>query len=890
MFRIGFLFLAYLAVPAFAALGAQTSRQLQTTTVADLAFATPSLSTLVTAVTTADLTQAFSDPEATLTVFAPDDDAFGGLPAGLLQALLTPGFKKHLTEILFFHVFADAGVLSSAIAATQNIVMVNGESLTVNKSDTAITVTTTAGQTATVTTVDVEGSNGVVHIIDGVLAPSSIGATVIDLGAKYSTLLSLIATAGLEETLAAGGPLTLFAPTNTAFEALDATTVDFLTTADGAADLAFILTYHVIRGSMTSDLVVDEAVATALQGQKVTLSVEGGTVMVNDATVVDPDMLAFNGVAHGIDRILMPGTLFAVADATESLSFFVAAVTAAGLMDSLRSSESLTVFAPDNDAFGALPAGFLQALLTPGFKKHLQEILLFHVYADGALLVSELAVTQEVEMLNVEMLAVSNTDTAITVTTTAGQTAVVTMADLEGSNGVMHIIDGVLAPSSIGASVIDLGAKYSSLLSVIAVLELEEALAGGPFTLFAPTNTAFAALDADTVTLLASADGRQMLVSILTHHVINGSVTSDLVVDGAMATTEQGGQVTFSVDGGTVMVNDATVIDPDMLAVNGVAHGIDRILMPPWVTIGDLAVATKSLSSLKWAVTAAGLVDALNDPRAFFTLLAPDNDAFGALPAGLLQALLTPGFKKHLQEILLFHVYADGAFMVSALAATQEVEMSNGERLTINSSDTAVTVATTAGQTAMVTLADLEGSNGVMHIINDILIPSSIGATVIDLGAKYSILLSLIARAGLEEALAGGPFTLFAPTNTAFEALDAATVDFLTSDDGAVMLNSILEYHVVSGSATSDMVMNDMTVATVQGDMVTFMVEGGTVKVNDATVVVADMLAFNGVTHGIDKVLMPPDSMAPSNVPASGGFALKASLSAFFTAALAIAL
>jgi transforming growth factor-beta-induced protein len=582
MFRIGSLFLASIAVPAFAALGTRTSRQLQPTTVVDLAVTTPSLSTLVTAVTTAELATALSNPDATFTVFAPDNDAFGTLPEGLLDALLTLGFKAHLTAILLYHVFADAAVLSSALAATQDITMLNGEVLTVAASDTGVTVTTTAGQTATVTTADVEGSNGVVHIIDGVLVPSSIGATVIDLASDYSTLLSLIAVAGLEEALA-GGPFTLFAPTNTALAVLDATVVEFLTSAAGAANLADILTYHVVSGSVTSDLVVDGAMAPTLQGSTITFSV-GDTVMVNDATVVMADMLAFNGVTHGIDKLLVPfaDTIADIAVDTPSLSTLVVAAVTVGPPTALTDpAATTTAFPPSNDAFGALPDGLLDTLLTPGFKAHLTEILLYHIFADAIVLSSALAATQDITMLNGEVLTVAASDTGVTVTTTAGQTATVIMADLQGSNGVMHIIDGVLVPSSIGASVIDLGSDYSTLLSLVTRAGLEETLMGGPFTLFAPTDTAFGALAPETVTLLTSDEGAAMLASILTYHVVSGSVTSDMVMNDMSVATVQGAEITFTVDMGSVMVNDATVVMADMLAFNGVTHGIDKILMPP---------------------------------------------------------------------------------------------------------------------------------------------------------------------------------------------------------------------------------------------------------------------------------------------------------------------
>ena len=306
----------------------------------------------------------------------------------------------------------------------------------------------------------------------------------------------------------------------------------------------------------------------------------------------------------------------------------------------------------------------------------------------------------------------------------------------------------------------------------------------------------------------------------------------------------------------------------------------------------ELAVATDSLSTLVTAVTTAELATALSTADATYTVFAPDNDAFAGLPDGLLTALLTGGFKKHLIEILLYHVYADGAVLSTDLAATQDITMMNGEVLTVASSDAGVTVTTTAGETATVTTADVVGTNGVVHIIDGVLVPSSIGASVIALGDDYSTLLSLITRAGLDETLMGGPYTLFAPTNTAFAALDTETVDFLTSDAGAAMLASILTYHVVSGSVTSDMVMNDMMVATVQGAEITFTVDSGSVMVNDATVVMADMLAFNGVTHGIDMVLLPPadESMAPTMAPGSGSLAVGASLSAVFAAVMAVAL
>jgi transforming growth factor-beta-induced protein len=212
---------------------------------------------------------------------------------------------------------------------------------------------------------------------------------------------------------------------------------------------------------------------------------------------------------------------------------------------------------------------------------------------------------------------------------------------------------------------------------------------------------------------------------------------------------------------------------------------------------------------------------------------------------------------------LTYHLFLGGALSSADLAATQDITMLNGEMLTLTKADTTVTVTTISGQAITVITADLEGTDGVVHIVDGVLVPSSIGASVIDLGSDYSTLLSLIA--------AGGPFTLLAPTNDAFAVLDTATVDFLTSTAGAMTHTSILTYHVISGSVTSDMLMSGMMVKTVEGCEVTFMVGMVSVMVNDAAVVMADMLAFNGVTHGIDMILMPPAaSMAPTMAPVGG--------------------
>ena len=123
---------------------------------------------------------------------------------------------------------------------------------------------------------------------------------------------------------------------------------------------------------------------------------------------------------------------------------------------------------------------------------------------------------------------------------------------------------------------------------------------------------------------------------------------------------------------------------------------------------------------------------------------------------------------------------------------------------------------------------------------------------------NFNTLVAAVTAAGLVETLKGeGPFTVFAPTDEAFAALPAGTVEDLLKPENKDKLVAVLTYHVVPGKVMSTDLTNEMKAATVQGGEVTIMTEGG-VMVNDAKVVQADIEASNGVIHVIDKVILPP--------------------------------
>src|SRR5215204_6422033 len=235
---------------------------------------------------------------------------------------------------------------------------------------------------------------------------------------------------------------------------------------------------------------------------------------------------------------------------------------------------------------------------------------------------------------------------------------------------LLAAVPGPARAQDMSADIVDTAVSAGSFTTLATALDaagLVETLKGlGPFTVFAPTDEAFAKLPAGTVEgLLANPD---QLRAVLTYHVVPGRVTAADVIALPVATTVQGEDVAISVDGGGVRINDATVIQPDVMASDGVIHVLDRVILPPSMTaqatppamgetvdIVDTAVAAGSFSTLATALDAAGLVETLKGPGPF-TVFAPTDEAFAKLPAGTLETLLKPENKTKLQSILTYHV------------------------------------------------------------------------------------------------------------------------------------------------------------------------------------------------------------------------------------------
>ena len=308
-------------------------------TVVDVAVAAGDFGTLVAAVEAAGLVETLSG-EGPFTVFAPTDDAFAALPEGLVDALLED--TDTLSQILTYHVVAGE-VLAADVVGLSEAESVNGDTIDITVSDDSGVMV----DGANVVTTDIAASNGVIHVIDAVIlpegivlpdhggddmeemdesmdeemtddteapaeeeaAPESEVGTLVEVAQEagsFETLLAAADAAGLVETLSGPGPFTIFAPTDEAFAALPEGTVEGL--LEDPTALTGVLTLHAVAGAVPEADVVGLTEVTTLNGEVLPVTVDGDTVMIGTATVIQTDVEASNGVIHVIDSVLLPSS------------------------------------------------------------------------------------------------------------------------------------------------------------------------------------------------------------------------------------------------------------------------------------------------------------------------------------------------------------------------------------------------------------------------------------------------------------------------------------------------------------------------------------------------------------------------------------------------------
>lgn len=537
-------------------------------------------SSLEAAIITANLQGALQDPTASLTVWAPDNQAFDDLATALgtdINGLLA---LPNLADILMYHVL---GTTNNAASLS------NGQIETpLNTANTIkITVTGTGdvfANQAQVNAADLPADNGVVHSIDAViLSGETVADIAIDNG--FSTLVTAVVTAELLPVLTDPfATLTVFAPDNTAFDNLATTLGVTLNDILALPNLADILTYHVLGTEVDAASVTNGGIVQPVSMTNTLKTTVTGTgdVFVNQAQVVLTDLTADNGLVHTLDAVVLPGETVADIAIDSGFSTLVTAVATAELLPAVTDPfATLTVFAPDNTAFDNLATALGVTLNDILALPNLQDILLYHVL--GA----------EVDAASVQnggiVTALSATNT-IKTSVFGGNVYVnqaqVQLADLTADNGLVHTLDAVILPNE---TVVDaaIDNAFTTLTAAVVAAELLPALSDpfAQYTVFAPTDAAFDTYVMDAGITLNDLLAAPNLADVLLYHTLGSEVLSSGLSAGNVTTLE-GNDVLVNLTGG-VFINDAEVTLADVDVDNGVVHVINKVLDPATASLNE---------------------------------------------------------------------------------------------------------------------------------------------------------------------------------------------------------------------------------------------------------------------------------------------------------------
>mmetsp|Transcript_4771 Transcript_4771/g.12256 ORF Transcript_4771/g.12256 Transcript_4771/m.12256 type:complete len:544 (-) Transcript_4771:205-1836(-) len=505
-----------------------------------VAVAAGSFETLVAALGAADLVNALAEPNGPYTVFAPTDDAFGGLPDGLVGCLLLEENKPVLTDILLYHVAAGK-TLSTDLADGMAIpTLLLGSDYTIAVSlpnDGRVLL----NDSTMVVTPNVEATNGIIHVVDQVLVPPGIDvaaflnacqgedetkealpdipSTAVAAGFFETLVAALTATDLVGALSAPNGPYTVFAPTDEAFDNLPDGILNCL--LDNPSSLSDVLLYHVASGTaLSTDLSNGMKVPTLLEGADVTVHINGNGVSVNDATVSVPDVLTSNGVIHVIDEVLVPQRL----DLGDLCS------------------------PPEKETGGSMTGGKVVCSYL-GVGRAAGE------YLTGP--------------------------THTCLCTASGH-----WTNCRPNHNDVKTIEGLVVESS----------QLSTLEAAIQKAGILGVLNGrGPFTLFAPTDRAFAKVPSKLLDFLLADGNESVLAQVLQYHVYAGRVRSSSIDSGTSEVpTLLGGSDTIAVeksclsafdtcdDTYSVLLNgNSYVVEADVDTSNGIIHAIDEVLIPP---------------------------------------------------------------------------------------------------------------------------------------------------------------------------------------------------------------------------------------------------------------------------------------------------------------------
>ena len=561
------------------------------------------------------------------------------------------------------------------------------------------------------------------------------------------------------------------------------------------------------------------------------------------------------------------GNIVEVATASGSFPTLLAAVEAAGLADALSDeSASLTVFAPTEEAFAALPEGTLDALLAD--PEALAGILTYHVLGSevGVSAALDLAPTT-VETLNgVDVALTKRDDDYLYVNLSK-----VVDYDIEASNGVIHVVDSVLLPPDLTPStmtVAEIASSNDDFETLVAAATAANLVAtlndpDASLTVFAPTDAAFEALGDATLNYLLN--NLDVLESTLLYHVVAGAELSSIdaiAAAGSAVGMANGDEATISLGDAGLMIESANIVVTDIVASNGIIHVIDSVLEAPSATGAPLAVtlaANGSFSTLSGLLEDAGLTETLMDPNANVTIFAPTDDAFAQMEkAGL--------FTKFAAK--------DGEYVADFTTGSFGDAIVDPETETYTFPTGAQDWAGFANNADIYPLTFAEG--GTITFTASAAVPTNVRfrfefMPFPDVDPAYDTEAVLIDSAEATEYTIEIPsqgentfssFLLYLGERDQPVVVSNVVVSNNTTPEAEpdADLVNLLTYHVYGDTVYSGdaIALDGNSIEMLNGESVAISVQDGALYVNDARVTTADIAAGNGVIHAINKVLSLP--------------------------------
>ncbi|XP_060902982.1 periostin, osteoblast specific factor b [Labrus mixtus] len=537
-------------------------------------------------------TQQYSDiselrPEiegpGSFTLFAPSNEAWEELEE-TVRAALVSNVNIELYNALHYHM-ANKRLLTKDLKNGMTVSsMYNDLGLYINHYSNGVVTVNCAriihgNQVAT---------NGVVHVIDRVI--SAVGSTiqdVIEVNDDLTTLSDLAQNAGLLDKLGEAGQYTLFAPTNEAFDSLGSDVLERIQSDKEA--LQALLKFHLLNSVQCSEAIMAGTSHETLEGNNIEIGCDGESITVNGIKMVlKKDIVTTNGVIHLIDKVLMPDSAKQVMELVgSSQSTFGDMVSELGLSAAMRPEAEYTLLAPLNAAFTDEVMSMDQSFL---------RIILENHVLKNKLILGQLYNGQRLETIGGKTLRVFIYRTAVCI-----ENSCLIRGSKEGSNGALHVMRTLLKPAEKTImEILTENGGFKIFLSLMEAAGLTDLLRQeGGYTLFAPSDRAFASLSSSDMDLLRS--DINALRTILLYHFNNGVFIGGGLEAGVtnLLKSLQGSNLKVMLANNTMQVNTVQVPESDIMASNGVVHFVHQVLYPGDIPVGsqDFLMLLKRLIS-----------------------------------------------------------------------------------------------------------------------------------------------------------------------------------------------------------------------------------------------------------------------------------------------------